>query len=202
MEKIKIKNEHLFKNKTQMVIYGIIFILLIGAFIYLGTKDFSNDIPDNKRFAEEFSMVDKDNVFEYVNATDVRGIVSDKSGIILFGTKNEWVNYYAYMVNEVAKNTGVKKVYYYNFVKNRQDNNGTYEDIVEKLSNYVTYNDRGSKDIYAPALLVVKNGVVEYFDDETAFVKGKVTPSVYWNYNEQSRKEQELKGVFEKYLES
>lgn len=202
MEKIKIKNEHLFKNKTQMVIYGIIFILLIGAFIYLGTKDFSNDIPDNKRFAEEFSMVDEENVFEYVNATDVRGIVSDKSGIILFGTKNEWVNYYAYMVNEVAKNTGVKKVYYYNFVKNRQDNNGTYEDIVEKLSNYVTYNDRGSKDIYAPALLVVKNGVVEYFDDETAFVKGKVTPSVYWNYNEQSRKEQELKGVFEKYLES
>ncbi len=38
MEKIYIKNEKLFKNKTQMVIYIILFCLLIYGFIYFGKK--------------------------------------------------------------------------------------------------------------------------------------------------------------------
>lgn len=202
MEKIYIKNERLFKNKTQMVIYIILFCLLIYGFIYFGKKDYKVKVSDNERFASEFSLVSKDNVFKYVNATDARMVAKGAKGIVLFGTKNEWVNYYAYMVNKIAKEVGVKEIYYYDFTKNRKDNNGTYEDIVKTLSNYVTYNDKGVAEIYAPSLLVVSKDEVLLFDSDTSFIKGKTTPSIYWNSFTQGEKEQELRAVFTEYLKN
>ena len=202
MEKIYIKNEKLFKNKTQMVIYIILFCLLIYGFIYLGKKDYKVKVSDNERFSSEFSLVSKDNVFKYVNATDARMVAKGAKGIVLFGTKNEWVNYYAYMVNKIAKEVGVKEIYYYDFTKNRKDNNGTYEDIVKNLSNYVTYNDKGVAEIYAPSLLVVSKDEVLLFDSDTSFIKGKTTPSTYWNSFTQGEKEQNLRAVFTEYLKN
>lgn len=200
MEKIYIKNKSLFKSKTQMIIYLIIFCLLIYGFIYLGKKDYKVEVNDNERFASEFSLVSKDNVFKYVNATDARMVAKGAKGIVLFGTQNEWVNYYAYMVNKVAKEVGVKEIYYYDFTKNRKDNNGTYEDIVKTLSNYVTYNDKGVAEIYAPTLLVVSNDEVLLFDNETSFVNGEITPSTYWNSTKEDAKENEIREAFIKYL--
>lgn len=200
MEKIYIKNKSLFKSKTQMIIYIILFCLLIYGFIYLGKKDYKVEVNDNERFASEFSLVSKDNVFKYVNATDARMVAKGAKGIVLFGTQNEWVNYYAYMVNKVAKEVGVKEIYYYDFTKNRKDNNGTYEDIVKTLSNYVTYNDKGVAEIYAPTLLVVSNDEVLLFDNETSFVNGEITPSTYWNSTKEDAKENEIREAFIKYL--
>ena len=202
MEKIYIKNEKLFKNKWQMVIYFILFVILIGAFIYLGTLDYDESLPDNEQFAEDFSLVSEDNVFKYVNATDALMVANGTKGIVLFGTQNEWVNYYAHIVNKVAKEVGIDTIYYYDFVSNRQDNNGTYETIVERLSDYVTYNDYGTPEIYAPSLLVVSGDEVLLFDTETSFVRGDIAPSEYWNSFNESAKMQELRNVFTKYLES
>lgn len=200
MEKIYIKNEKLFKNKTQMVIYIILFCLLIYGFIYLGKKDYKVKLSDNERFSSEFSLVSKDNVFKYVNATDARMVAKGAKGIVLFGTNNDWVNYYAYIVDKVAKEVGIEEIYYYDFIKNRKDNNGTYEDIVKTLSNYVTYNDKGVAEIYAPSLLVVSNDKVILFDSETSFVKGDILPNAYWNSEKIAEKENEIREAFIKYL--
>lgn len=200
MEKIYIKNKKLFKSKTQMIIYLIVFCLLIYAFIYLGKKDYNVKLPDNERFASEFSMVSEDNVFKYVSAVDARMVSRKAKGIVLFGTNNEWVDYYAYMVNKIAKEVGIKEIYYYDFTKNRKDNNGTYEDIVKNLSEYVTYNDKGVAEIYAPSLLVVSNDKVLLFDSETSFIKGKTTPSEYWNQQKTLEKEEMLRQVFTQYM--
>ena len=121
-------------------------------------------------------------------------------GIVLFGTNNDWVNYYAYIVDKVAKEVGVKEIYYYDFIKNRKDNNGTYEDIVKTLSNYVTYNDKGVAEIYAPTLLVVSNDKVILFDSETSFVKGDILPNAYWNSEKIAEKENQIREAFIKYL--
>lgn len=202
MEKIYIKNKKMFKSKTQMVIYIIIFCLLIYAFIYLGKKEYKVELPDNEKFSSMFSMVSTDNVFKIVNATEARMVSRGAKGIVLFGTENEWVDYYAYIVNKIAKEVGVEEIYYYDFTKNRKDNNGTYEDIVKNLSNYVTYNDKGVAEIYAPSLLVVSKDEVLLFDSDTSFIKGKTTPSTYWNSFTQGEKEQELRAVFTEYLKN
>lgn len=202
MEKIYIKNKKMFKSKTQMVIYIIIFCLLIYAFIYLGKKEYKVELPDNEKFSSMFSMVSTDNVFKIVNATEARMVSRGAKGIVLFGTENEWVNYYAYIVNKIAKEVGVEEIYYYDFTKNRKDNNGTYEDIVKNLSNYVTYNDKGVAEIYAPSLLVVSKDEVLLFDSDTSFIKGKTTPRTYWNSFTQGEKEQNLRAVFTEYLKN
>ena len=202
MEKIYIKNKKMFKSKTQMVIYIIIFCLLIYAFIYLGKKEYKVELPDNEKFSSMFSMVSTDNVFKIVNATEARMVSRGAKGIVLFGTENEWVNYYAYIVNKIAKEVGVEEIYYYDFTKNRKDNNVTYEDIVKNLSNYVTYNDKGVAEIYAPSLLVVSKDEVLLFDSDTSFIKGKTTPSTYWNSFTQGEKEQNLRAVFTEYLKN
>lgn len=202
MEKIYIKNKKMFKSKTQMVIYIIIFCLLIYAFIYLGKKEYKVELPDNEKFSSMFSMVSTDNVFKIVNATEARMVSRGAKGIVLFGTENEWVNYYAYIVNKIAKEVGVEEIYYYDFTKNRKDNNGMYEDIVKNLSNYVTYNDKGVAEIYAPSLLVVSKDEVLLFDSDTSFIKGKTTPSTYWNSFTQGEKEQNLRAVFTEYLKN
>lgn len=202
MEKIYIKNKKMFKSKTQMVIYIIIFCLLIYAFIYLGKKEYKVELPDNEKFSSMFSMVSTDNVFKIVNATEAIMVSRGAKGIVLFGTENEWVNYYAYIVNKIAKEVGIEEIYYYDFTKNRKDNNGTYEDIVKNLSNYVTYNDKGVAEIYAPSLLVVSKDEVLLFDSDTSFIKGKTTPSTYWNSFTQGEKEQNLRAVFTEYLKN
>lgn len=202
MEKIYVKNEHLFKNKFQMIIYLIIFGILIYLFIYLGTKDYNLEIPDNERFASEFSLVSEDNVFKYVNVNEVRNVIAESNGIILFGTKNEWVNYYASILNTAAQEMGISEIYYYEFLKNRQDNNGSYEDIVNTLEEYVTYNDRGIGEIYAPTLLIIHNNQIILFDSETAFINGKIDPSEYWTSFNEQQKVNEFKAAFQKYLES
>lgn len=200
-KKIEIKNKHLFKNKWQMVIYLVLFGVLIYLFIYLGTLDYGDELPDNERFASEFSMVSEDNVFTYVNATAVRAIAGGDDGIVLFGTSNnEWVNYYAYIVNKVAMEVGIEEIYYYDFVSNRTDNNGTYEDILIKLSNYCLYDDTGNADIYAPTLLIVSDGEVLLFDTDTNFVSGSITPSTYYNSYTVGLKEAQLKAAFLEYL--
>ena len=96
----------------------------------------------------------------------------------------------------------IDKVYFYDFVKNREDNNGTYEAIVERLSSYVTYNDYSVADIYAPSLLVVCNDEVLLFDTETSFRSGNIAPSEYWNSLNIENKKSELREIFRTYLES
>lgn len=201
-EEIYIKNKHLFKNKIQMIIYIIIFIILIYLFIYLGAINYNEELADNEQMASMFSRVTEDNVFEIATAEDARSIAMGKKGIVLFGVENEWVNYYASLVNRIAKEQGIDKIYYYDITKNRQDNNGTYEDIVLKLNDYVTYNDRGKTDIYAPTLLVVSNDTILLFDTETSFVTGNITPSEYWTYEKEITKENEFREVFQKYIGS
>ena len=202
MKKMYIKNEKLFKNKIQLVVYLLLFALLIWAFIYLGTIDYDKTLPDNEKFAQEFSLVSEDNVFEYINATEALMVANGTKGIVLFGTKNEWVNYYANIVNKVAKQIGIDKIYYYDFVSNRQDNNGTYEQIVELLSDYTMYDDYNKAEIYAPSLLVVSKDQVLLFDMETSFRVSNIEPAEYWNSFNEEQKIKELSKVFQEYKES
>lgn len=202
LEKIKVKNEHFFKNKWHMFIYLLVFALLIYLFILVGTRNYSVSIPDNERFSQEYTLVGKENVFEYINVRDVHMIASGKKGIVFMGNRsNEWANYYANILNEVALKVGVNTIYYYDFYEDREQNNATYEDTLKLLENYVVYDDLGKADFYAPSLLVVSDDEVLFFDTETSFMRGKNNPSSYWNEYTKNLKKNELETVLKEYME-
>ena len=163
--------------------------------------DFHTKTSDSAEVSKIFDKLPADNVFVYGNVIKVKNLVSKGNGIILFGTDNDWVNYYIYMVNNAAKDVGIKEIYYYDFIDNKINNNGTYESIVNALEPYVIRNDRGYTNIYAPTLIIIKNGKVLLYDDETAFVRGNDNPKEYWDYLKQIEKTRELEEAFIKYLE-
>ena len=96
------------------------------------------------------------------------------------------VFYYAKILNDVGKEVGIDKIYYYDFLKDRDEANGTYETIVNKLSVYAPVNDEGIQNISAPTVIIVKNGgIIGYFDD-TAIIRGNITPDIYYNENQEA----------------
>lgn len=87
--------------------------------------------------------------------------------------ENVWSGYYANILNEAAKDAGIKEILYYDFYEDRENHNATYQSIVLNLSNYLITLDDGTQEIYAPTLVIVKDGKVIAFDNENSFYKGK-----------------------------
>ena len=196
----KTQNKKFFKNKIEMVITLTIFVLCIVGFIYLGKVDFSKNKPtDNIRINMEHPEVPVDNVYEYINASQANSFISRSKMIILFGTSNEWTGYYARILNEAAKEVGVNKIYYYDFEEDREKNNATYQNMVAYLNNYTLHLDDGSSDIYGPTLVVINEGVVALFDDESSIVHGSIKPKDYWNEYNINLKLNTLKTVLSDY---
>lgn len=190
-------------NKNlKRVIQGILFILIIGAFIFVGTRDFTKkEKVDNEKFDSEYSNVDKDNVFVYANIQDVYTKFKNGDVIIFMGfPSNKWSGYYASLLNTAAKEAGIKEILYYDFKKDRESKNATYQSLVLRLNSYVYTIDTGRQDIYAPTLVIVKNGKVIYFDNETAIMKGNVNPEEYWSENKKLMQINKFKLMFNDYL--
>lgn len=169
-----------FKNKRN-VIKLILFCIMIYLFAYLGTKEYQTDVVDNIRFSSEYKDISKNNVFVYLNENKVLEILNGKSGILFMGfPSNIWSHYYAEYLNEVAINNHIEEIYYYDFRKDRNLNNNTYTNIVNKLKEYLTFDDIGNMDLSAPTIVIVKNGEILYFDDEITYIKGEIRPEDYF----------------------
>lgn len=170
----------LIKNKVNLFKI-FLFGIMIYLFIVLGTKNYKVEIPDNIRFANEYKDISKNNVYVYANENQVLEILNGKSGILFMGfPSNIWSHYYADYLNDVAINTGMQEIFYYNFSKDRHLNNNTYTLIVTKLKDYLSFDDLGKVDLKAPTIVVVKNGKILYFDSEISYLKGEIKPEDYF----------------------
>lgn len=196
------KKKKLFKNKVQMILYTLIFIICIVLFIVIGKTDFrKEEVTEAKKFNNIYNLVSEDNLYVFSNATEVLKILNGRSGIILMGFPlNVWTKYSANILNDVAKEEGIDKIYYYDFLKDREESNGTYETIVNKLDVYITVDDEGTKDLRAPTILIVKDGeIIGYFDD-TSTIKGVVTPEDYYNEYQTNLVKEKYKTAILEYL--
>ena len=100
----------------------------------------------------------------------------------------------------MGKEVGLDKIYYYNFLNDRDESNGTYETIVKNLGVYTPTLDEGVSDIMAPTILVVKDGNVLLYYDEVSINKGNITPDVYFTENKNAEIKELLKSVLEEYV--
>ena len=114
---------------------------------------------------------------------------------------NKWTNYYASILDKAATSVGIDKIYYYDFLQDREENNGTYETIVNKLEVYVPVDDLENREIYAPTVIIVKNGVVLGYFDSAAIRKGSVKPEDYFTENERTLIYEELKTALKEYID-
>lgn len=175
---IVMKSKKIIKNGISIVL----FILMISFFIYFGTKDYSIQIEDNIKFSNEYKDISKNNLFTYAKEHEILDILNGKSGVIFMGFANNiWSHYYADYLNELAIANTIDRIYYYDFKKDRELNNATYLNIVEKLKEYLYTTDTGSMDVTAPTILIVKNGKILYYNAEVSLIAGNITPEDYFN---------------------
>ena len=174
-------------KKVKRILQGLLFVLIIIGFIYIGTRNFdTGEVVDNERFDEEYVNVSKDNVFKYASAVDVYASFQKD---------------YANILNEAAKASGIKEILYYDFYLDRENKNATYQSIVLSLSNYLMTLDDGTQELYAPTLVIIKDGKVMALDNETAFTKGSLDPEEYWNDYRTGIKYNTFVTMFKEYLE-
>ncbi len=190
-------------SKKQKLISLVLFVLLLGGFIFVGTRDYQIETKDeHKIFSNEFKIVPEQNLFVYSNSTEVYNVLKSGSAVIFFGfNKNEFSGYYAKMINEVAQEVGIKEILYYDFYEDRENRSGTYESIVLTLENYLQKNDLGVVDLVAPSMVVVKNGKIFYYDAETSYTAVKLSPEDYWTEYNVGLKKSTLNYIFGEYLE-
>ena len=188
----------------QKIIYIASAIFMIIAFIYLGTKEYNTPIrnlTDQESFTKEFGIT-TDNIYDYKTASEILEIMNTGTGVIFFAfPENIWSHTYADLLNDVAKYYGLDAIYYYNFSDDRSVNNSYYENIVDQLSAYLPVLDNEVQNLYAPTMIMVKDGEIVAYDDETSIMHGVVSVDDYWTREKQESKRVEFGVYFKKFLE-
>lgn len=187
----------------QKIFYVISFIFLIGSFIYLGTKDFNvpkAKLTDPESFALEYGISQK-NLYTYKSSKDILEMLKQGSGVIFLAyPENKWSKKTAELLNEVAQENHVKELYYYNFKKDKSNNNRFYLDIVNLLKSYLPVVDMESVELRSPTVLVVLDGKILYYSDETSIVRGNETIEKYWTSEKITEKKEEFQTAMKEYL--
>lgn len=170
------------KNKKLYIIIGVILFLACSIGFYIGFTSVGTKDTDAKKFASEYP-VDKDNVFVYRTLEEINNILENGTGLIFLGFPEcPWCRGYAPIINEIAKQKKLEKVYYFNIKNDREDNTKLYQKTVKLLGDNLRYDDEGNRRIYAPSLIAVKNGIIVGFDDTRYWNnKGYETPEEFWN---------------------
>jgi len=184
------------KNKKIIIIGSILLVLIIGiitAALILNKEKKPQEKTDGEKFSEEYTEVDKENVFVYRSIEEIIKILENGTGIVYLGFPEcPWCQTYVKYLNEVAKDLAVDKIYYYDILEDRKDNTEEYQKVVEILKDYLQYDEEGNKRVYVPSVISIKKGEIVGFDDETAWdTKGFEKPQDYWA-------EEEVKDLKEK----
>lgn len=170
------------KNLKKFLLGAILIVIgLILLYFFFIRKD-DNKETDAQKFKNEYSKVSDDNPFVYRNIDQIINILEKGTGVVYLGFPEcPWCQAYVPYVEEVAKKVGIDKVYYFNILEDRKNNSEKYQKIVKILNEYIPNDEEGNKRVYVPALIIVKDGqIVDYNDETSKDTKGYKTPEEYW----------------------
>lgn len=180
-------------KKVKYIILGVLLLLIASLVVYFVFIKKDNN-TDNIKFSKEYTSVSKDNVFVYRSKDEIINILEHGTGIVYLGYPEcPWCMAYVPLLNEIAKNEGIEKIYYYNIKEDRKNNTEFYQKVVSILNDYLNYDEEGKKRIFVPNVTFVKEGKIIFNDNETSLIS-EGTPSEYWTeekktlFNEKFRK--------------
>ncbi len=166
------------KKKNLMFLLGFVLLLVlvgIGLYFFLNKEE-----TDNKKFAKEYG-IEEDNVFVYRTGSEIIRILENGTGVVYLGFPEcPWCCAYVKYLNEVAKEEGIEKIYYFNILEDRKNNTETYKKIVSLLSDYMLYDEEGNERVFVPDVTFILNGEIIGHDNETSVITEDITPEEYW----------------------
>ena len=157
-------------RKRLIMLLSCIILVLSFALVYLNTDLFKetevgtvidNNIADNVRFYRDYPSVNMENIYYYASYEEIVEVLTKGSGIVFFGFPAcPYCQVYAPVLDEVARDRSVEKIYYFNIKDIREKETDEYKRLVEILDKYLETDDKGNKRIYVPDSYFVKNGKI------------------------------------------
>ena len=193
-------------RKVLIIVLVCIILLLSFALIYLNTDLFKkteignaidNNVAQNIRFYREYPSVSENNVYYYATYDEVVDMFTKGTGIVFFGFAScPWCQVYAPVLDEVAREYGVEKIFYLNIKEMRDENTDEYKKLVEFTSGYLEIDESGQKRIFVPDTYFIKEGKIVGHNNSMSLISG-IDANKY--FNEERRKE--LKADFIRLIE-
>ena len=183
-------------NKSTIIVIILSSILLVFGLCY--KKD--TIIKDNIKFSKEYTEVSSDNVFEYKTIDEIIKIMENGTGVVYLGFPEcPWCQAYVKYLNEVAKEVGIEKIYYFNIFEDRKNNTEKYQKIVSLLTGELQYDNEGNERIYVPNVSFHINGELVGIDFETSLDTHELSdPKEYWTVEEVNELKDTLTPLMEK----
>ncbi len=172
--------------KKKIIIFIGIVILLVGIICGILFLNKDTKLTDAEKFSKEYTTVDENNVFVYRDIEEIINIMEHGTGIVYLGFPEcPWCQTYVKYLNEVAKEVGIEKIYYFNILEDRQNNTDEYKRIIELLKENLQFDDEGKERIFVPNVSFHINGSVIGNDYETSKDTHDFdNPEDYWNEDE------------------
>lgn len=216
-------------NKRIILIVAIILIIVAATIgiIYIASNDKEEqDIAstDAIKFKQEYEAlngqkksdgvsehmsidIESDNPIKYIDEDEVINILNNGTGVIYFGMPDcPWCRNAIPVLIDAAKERGLNDIYYFNPKQIRQDNTEKYQQIVEKLKDYLqidtTTQDEENPDfnvnkkrVYVPDVFFVKDGKVIGHNFKT--VDSHKDPTIRLNDEQYSQ----LRTIYDGYIQ-
>ena len=188
-------------NKYGKILVGIVALLLIitiPILIYEKFENENNKITDAEKFKKEYPGVTENNIFVYSNTTEIINILKNGTGVIFLGFPDcKWCQTYAPMLNNIASEAGIEKIYYLNILNDRKNETKDYQTITKLLDENMLCDDEGNKKIYTPDVTIVKNGKIIGHDNESSVItECGITPQDYWTNEKKEALKTKLTNYF------
>lgn len=181
---------------NKYVKIGIALLLALAVFCLVYFIFIKKNDTDAVRFSKEYG-IEEENVFVYRDSEEIIKILKNGTGIVYLGFPEcKWCKAYVRYLNDVAKEEGVDKIYYYNILNDRKENNDTYKQMVKLLKGNLLFDEEGNERIYVPDVTFVLKGKIVSHDNESSVVEGDLTPEEYWTDSKvKALKERLKKGI-------
>ena len=140
-------------------------------------------MTDAQKFASEYTEVSEDNVFVYRTSDEIIKILEHGTGVVYLGFPEcPWCQRYVVYLNEMAKQTGISKIYYLNIMDDRNNNTEAYRKIISLIGeDNLMYDDEGNSRIYVPDVSYIVDGTVIGHDNTSSVVtEADGEPDDYW----------------------
>ena len=138
---------------------------------------------DAQKFASEYTELTEENVFVYRTSDEIIKILEHGTGIVYLGFPEcPWCQRYVVYLNDMAKQEGISKIYYYNIMEDRNDNTEAYQTIISLIGeDNLLYDDEGNSRIYVPDVSYIVDGTIIGHDNTSSVVtEADGEPDDYW----------------------
>lgn len=196
----------MFKSNRRWLRWEIIAIAVIvvgaGLRLYYDQRDAQlARMGNQERFKTEYPHVTGNNPFIYVSGEEAVRILREGTGLVMLGFPEcPWCQGVAPRIELAAEAEGIDKVYYYNILEARKNNDEIYTQLVDTLREHLRKDEDGNPRIGAPDITAVKQGkIVGRFEHEGFGENETVSPENYWsNQARAERSDKQLRDILRK----